>query len=77
MFQAFHQFPHRLVQRRGHTGLFSPLHDGAVHEIHFRLAPGQHILQHAGPVRAGRVSAFLHQLPGIAEKLDTQLLGHG
>src|SRR5882724_4928030 len=37
MLKAFDQLPHRFVQRGRNSGLLSPLHNRAVHEIHFGL----------------------------------------
>ena len=70
MLEAFDQGPHRFVERRGDIMFFSPLHNRAVHEIHFGLPFSEHVLQHAGVVFAGSVRAFLHQGAGIPVELD-------
>src|ERR1700726_4877115 len=44
VFQAFDQFPQRLIQRSWHVHFFTPMHDRSIHEINFGLALGEHIL---------------------------------
>src|ERR1700724_816599 len=41
--QALDQLPYRFVQRCRNTGLLSPFHNRAVHEIHFGLAFGEDV----------------------------------
>ena len=48
----------------------APVHDRAIHEIHFGVALGKNILQHAGIVFAGSVRAFLHHRARIAVQAD-------
>ena len=58
MFQALDHLPHRSIQRCGYAGFFSPVDDSAVHEIDFRLAFGEYVLQHAGDVFRERSRFF-------------------
>lgn len=77
MFESFDQLPHRAIQRGRHARFFSPFDNRAVHEIHFGLALGQHVLQHAGVVLAGGVGAFFDERSGIAVKFNAQGFGNG
>ncbi len=76
MFEPFHEFPQGAIERSRHAGLFAQVRDGAVHEVHFRLAPRKNVLQHAGFMFAERVRAFLHQGARITVQLDPQRLGY-
>src|SRR5438094_2623855 len=64
--KPFDQLPHRPIERSGNTRLLSPFDNRAVHKIHFRLPLGEHVLQHAGVVLAGRVGSFFNERAGIA-----------
>src|SRR5215467_13459308 len=77
MLQALNQFPKRFVERGGHAGFLTPFRDSAVHEIHFRLALGEHILQHAGAMFARSVGTSLHELARIAVQFDSELFCDG
>src|SRR5215470_13844705 len=77
MLQALNQFPKRFVERCGHTGFLTPLRDSTIHEVNFRLALGEHILQHAGAMFARSVGALLHELPRIAVQFDSELFCDG
>ncbi len=77
MLKALDQRPYRFVQGRCHADCFALLHDRAVHEIDFGLAPGKDILQHAGAVLARRVRTFLHQGSRVAMQFYPELPGHG
>src|SRR5262245_6556857 len=77
MLQALNQFPKRFVQRGGHAGFLAPFRNSAVHEIHFRLALGEHILQHASAMFARSVGTLLHELSGIAVQFDSEFFRDG
>src|ERR1700730_11618418 len=72
VFQPLDQFPKSLIQRRRNTSLLSPLHDRAIHEINFRLALRQNILQHACPMLSRRVRSFLYKCARISVQLNTK-----
>src|ERR1700730_692639 len=76
MLQTFDELPERAIQRRGHSEFFAGISDGAVHEIDFRLALGENILQHAGFVLAGSIGTFLDKRARIAVELDAESLGN-
>src|ERR1700694_2066177 len=70
--QAFHQLPDSFVQRRGNAVLLAPLHDCAVHEIHFGLALGEHVLQHRSAVFTSRSRSLLYEHTRIAVQFDAE-----
>src|SRR5258708_1203539 len=76
MFETFDQSPQRLVERSGHSDSVPPLCDGAIHEINFRQALGENVLEHAGAMFSGRVRAFLDELPGIPVQFDAKPPSH-
>src|SRR5580700_9256595 len=73
--EPFDEFPQCAIERRGHTGLFAPLHNCTVHEINFGLTFCKNILQHAGTVLSGRVRALLNQLASISMQLNPEGAG--
>jgi len=74
MFQTLDEFTESLVQGSWHADFFAPLHDRTVHEINFRLALGEDILQHAGAMLARGIGALLYQLSRIPMQFDAKLL---
>src|SRR5437016_14148510 len=76
MFEPFDQLPHGPIQGSRHSGLLSPFHNRAVHEVDLGLPFGQHVLQHAGVVLARSACPPFHQLARVAVKFDSQSPGH-
>src|SRR5215471_6216448 len=72
MFEAFNELPQSFIERCRYACLVTSFRDGAVHEVHFRLPLGEHILQHAGAMLARGACSLLHQSARIAVKLDAE-----
>src|SRR5271155_5652176 len=77
MFESFCELPERAIERSRHSHFFAPISDRAVHKIHFGLALGKNVLQHARFVFSGSVGAFLHEGARIAVKLDAKSIRDG
>src|SRR5467141_3978574 len=75
MLQTLYQLPERAIERRGDPEFFAAVSNGTIHEIHFGLALGENVLQHAGFVLARSVGALLHEGAGIAVELDAERFG--
>ena len=72
MFESFCELPERTIERSRDAHFFTPIGNCAVHKIHFGLALGKNVLEHAGFVFAGSVGAFLHERARIAVKLNAK-----
>src|ERR1035438_10366424 len=75
--QSFDELPQCAIERRGNSELIAPANNRAVHEIDLSWTLNQNVLQHAGPMFAGRISAFVDHVPGISVQLDLHCSRYG